>query len=220
MQTSSAQLTPTPQLSSALRDLREANLQRRTSEATALGLDPTLHPGAPAVTSVTDLAPVSPARPTAPALHVASSASTGVPSARDNGPAGVAVAARASERLYAVSVLTKEEGITTTIDKDALFEGKLRIRGGVAIFGRVHGDVVVDDEAPPNRCTVLIDRDAVVEGSVVGHKIVINGRVTGHVTAKAFLVLAESSVVEGDVRYHRMTMADTATIEGKFSKLK
>lgn len=126
----------------------------------------------------------------------------------------------AVDRTYSVSVMPKEEGLTTCIDRGAVFEGTLRLKAGALILGKVNGDVIVEQSAPRELSTILIDKDASIDGSVRGNKVVVHGKVNGTVESRTFLALAEGSEVSGEIRYSRMVMSDTAVIEGTLMKLR
>ena len=191
-------LSSPPGLKDALSDLQRGNRERRGEAA------PVISSKAEGPTDA------------APAVH--GHAATLSSALASDALEGKATAAK--EEPIALSMSPKEEGITTLIGRSARLEGKLIVKGGIAIMGTVIGDIEVEAGAPADKSTVLVNAGAVIEGSVRGNRVIVAGVVKGSVQARSFLALCESAVVEGDVEYQRMTMADTATIDGHFKKIR
>src|SRR5258707_10539988 len=99
-------------------------------------------------------------------------------------------------------------GAGTTVDGDVVFTGGLRIDG--IINGNV---ATVDNQAG----TLVISEQARVAGEVRVSHVVINGAVTGPVSANDYLELQAKARVHGDVRYRSLEMHVGAVVEGKLA---
>jgi cytoskeletal protein CcmA (bactofilin family) len=96
--------------------------------------------------------------------------------------------------------------LTTVIGPEAVFQGTLRSQGGIAVEGRIEGDVSAAD--------VLIKSGGQVQGDVIAQTIVISGKVQGNVSASVLLRLESDAQVLGDVRAAKMSVAEGASLEG------
>ena len=99
-------------------------------------------------------------------------------------------------------------GAGTTVDGDVVFAGGLRIDGVV------HGKVAtVDNQA----ATLVVSEQAKIDGEVRVSHVVINGTVSGPVTANDYLELQPKARVHGDVVYRTLEMHVGAIVEGKLA---
>jgi cytoskeletal protein CcmA (bactofilin family) len=97
-------------------------------------------------------------------------------------------------------------GAGTTVHGDVTFTGGLRIDGAV------HGKVAaVDTES----ATLVVSEQARVDGEVRVSHVVINGSVSGPVTARDYLELQAKARVNGDVEYRTLEMHVGAIVQGK-----
>lgn len=97
-------------------------------------------------------------------------------------------------------------GAGTTVHGDVTFSGGLRIDGAV------HGKVsTVDNES----ATLVVSEHARVDGEVRVSHVVINGSVSGPVTANDYLELQAKARVNGDVAYRTLEMHVGAIVQGK-----
>jgi cytoskeletal protein CcmA (bactofilin family) len=97
-------------------------------------------------------------------------------------------------------------GAGTTLQGDIQFTGGLRIDGNV--IGKV---ATVDNQSG----TLVISEQARVEGEVRVSHVVINGAVSGPVTANDYLELQAKARVQGDVLYRSLEMHVGAIVQGK-----
>jgi len=97
-------------------------------------------------------------------------------------------------------------GAGTRVDGDILFSGGLRVDG------IVHGKVSTLDNQPG---TLVISEHAKIEGEVRVSHVVINGAVTGPVSASDHLELQAKAQVHGDVVYRTLEMHVGAIVQGK-----
>jgi len=97
-------------------------------------------------------------------------------------------------------------GAGTTVEGDVTFSGGLRIDGVV------HGKVVTVDNQP---ATLVLSEQARIDGEVHVSHVVINGAVSGPVTANDYLELQAKARVNGDVVYRTLEMHVGAVVQGK-----
>ena len=97
-------------------------------------------------------------------------------------------------------------GAGTTVDGDVTFSGGLRIDGVV------QGKVATVDNQP---ATLVLSEQARIEGEVHVSHVVINGAVSGPVTANDYLELQAKARVNGDVVYRTLEMHVGAVVQGK-----
>ena len=97
-------------------------------------------------------------------------------------------------------------GAGTTVHGDVTFSGGLRIDGAV------HGKVEAVDNQP---ATLVVSEQARVDGEVHVSHVVINGAVSGPVTAKDYLELQAKARVNGDVVYRTLEMHSGAIVQGR-----
>ena len=93
----------------------------------------------------------------------------------------------------------------TTIKGDISFNGRLHVDG--KIDGAIRGDGA--------QAMLTLSEHAVVTGEVQAPHIVIDGAITGDVTASERLELASNARVEGNVYYKVLEMSAGAQINGK-----
>jgi cytoskeletal protein CcmA (bactofilin family) len=97
-------------------------------------------------------------------------------------------------------------GAGTTVEGDVTFSGGLRIDGAV------RGKVATVDNQP---ATLVLSEQARVDGEVHVSHVVINGAVSGPVTANDYLELQAKARVNGDVVYRTLEMHVGAVVQGK-----
>lgn len=104
------------------------------------------------------------------------------------------------------------ESIGTLIGAGTVVTGDLAFRGGLHLDGRVVGDVYGEAGTPS---TLTIGADGVIEGSVSVDALVLNGRVSGDVTARERVELGPTARVDGNVAYGVLQMAAGARVNGR-----
>ena len=90
--------------------------------------------------------------------------------------------------------------------------GDIVFTGGLRIDGTVEGKVTTVDNQPG---TLVISEKARVEGEVRVSHVVVNGVVSGPVTANDYLELQAKARVNGDVQYRALEMHVGAIVQGK-----
>jgi cytoskeletal protein CcmA (bactofilin family) len=97
-------------------------------------------------------------------------------------------------------------GAGTTVNGDVTFTGGLRIDG------TVRGNIAtVNGEAG----TLVVSESALIDGEIKVSHVVINGTVTGPITAHDFLELQPKAKVSGDIDYRTLEMHLGAMVQGK-----
>lgn len=91
------------------------------------------------------------------------------------------------------------------------------IRGDVTFSGRLHVDGTVDGSlhGEGDKAILTLSNNAKIAGEIHAPHVVINGIVTGDVSASSRLELAAGARVEGNVYYKVMEMSAGAQINGK-----
>lgn len=97
-------------------------------------------------------------------------------------------------------------GATTRIEGNVFFSGGLRVDG------TVRGNVAALPDQPG---TLVVSKNARVEGEVQAAHVVVNGTIVGPVHASESLELQTSSRVKGDVHYKSVEMLQGAIVEGR-----
>lgn len=96
-------------------------------------------------------------------------------------------------------------GAGTTID------GNLSFTGGMRIDGHVNGNVIATHGKPS---TLVLSEHARVTGDVTVTHLVVNGTISGPVSASEYLELQGKAKVTGDVHYKTLEIQLGAIIEG------
>jgi cytoskeletal protein CcmA (bactofilin family) len=104
-----------------------------------------------------------------------------------------------------------------TADTTTLIAQGTAIKGDIVFSGRLHVDGKVEGaiRGDGSQAMLTLSAHAVVAGEVQAPHIVINGAVTGDVTASERLELASNARVEGNVYYKVLEMSAGAQINGK-----
>jgi cytoskeletal protein CcmA (bactofilin family) len=102
-------------------------------------------------------------------------------------------------------------------DVTTLIAASTEIRGDVQFNGRLHVDGKIDGaiRGEGTNAMLTLSEHARVTGEVQAPHIVINGSITGDVTASERLELASNARVEGNVYYKVLEMSAGAQINGK-----
>lgn len=100
---------------------------------------------------------------------------------------------------------------TTLIATGTQIKGDIQFSGRLHVDGRIEG--AIRGEGP--QAMLTLSAQAVVTGEVQAPHIVIDGAITGDVTASERLELASNARVEGNVYYKLLEMSAGAQINGK-----
>jgi cytoskeletal protein CcmA (bactofilin family) len=107
---------------------------------------------------------------------------------------------------------SSQKRIDSLIGAGTVVQGNVVFAGGLRIDGAVDGKVATAEDA---QGTLVISELARVEGEVKVSHVVINGSVTGPVTAADYLELQAKARVNGDVVYRTLEMHVGAIVQGK-----
>ena len=105
-----------------------------------------------------------------------------------------------------------QKRIDSLIGAGTTLRGDIVFTGGLRIDGTVEGKVTTVDNQPG---TLIISEKARVEGEVRVSHVVVNGVVSGPVTANDYLELQAKARVNGDVQYRALEMHVGAIVQGK-----
>lgn len=102
--------------------------------------------------------------------------------------------------------------IDTLIGVGTVIEGNIRFTGGLRIDGQVNGNLTSAGDQPG---MVVISEQAVVEGEIRVHHVMVNGQVKGPIYADQTLELQPKASVTGDVHYQKLEMQMGAVVQGR-----
>lgn len=105
-----------------------------------------------------------------------------------------------------------QKRIDSLIGAGTTVEGDVTFTGGLRVDGTIHGQVNTVDGEP---ATLVLSEQARIVGEVRVSHVVINGSVTGPVTANDYLELQAKARVNGDVTYRTLEMHVGAIVQGK-----
>ena len=97
--------------------------------------------------------------------------------------------------------------VHTMIGADAVIQGNVTCQGGVAVYGKVFGDVT--SEGP-----VRIARGGEVHGNVQANDSQIGGTVDGNVRVENRAVLGSECNLKGDLVYRSLVIEEGAQFQG------
>ena len=97
--------------------------------------------------------------------------------------------------------------VHTMIGADAVIQGNITCQDGVAVYGKVYGDVT--SEGP-----VRIARGGEVHGNVQASDSQIGGTVDGNVKVENRAVLGAESNLKGDLVYRKLVIEEGAQFQG------
>jgi cytoskeletal protein CcmA (bactofilin family) len=98
--------------------------------------------------------------------------------------------------------------ITALLGRGATFVGKLTFEGGVRIDGKFKGEVFSDG-------ALIVGKGAQVDAEISVGDIVIEGTVTGNVTAQRSIEIRSSGCVTGDLTTPTLQIDRGAVFDGR-----
>lgn len=102
--------------------------------------------------------------------------------------------------------------IETLVGTETAIDGNIQFSGGLRVDGSVRGNV---SETGDKSSTLVLSEHGRIEGAIKVSHAVINGTVTGPVTAREYVELQAKSKVTGDVYYKTLEIHMGAIVEGK-----
>ena len=100
--------------------------------------------------------------------------------------------------------------VETLIGEQTEIQGDVQFAGGLHLDGRIKGRIL----STAKGAELSIGAKGVVEGDVYAPRIVLHGRVVGHVYAAEHISLGAKAHVLGNLYYKTMEMAAGAKIMG------
>ena len=99
----------------------------------------------------------------------------------------------------------KPSASNSIIDEWLTMKGDLESEGDILVKGKIHGNI---------RCKLLIvDENAMVEGSMIAEEVVVRGSVSGEIRSNR-VRLEESAVVDSEIYHRSFSVAEGAQIKG------
>lgn len=102
--------------------------------------------------------------------------------------------------------------IDTLIGEGTNIDGDLNFSGGMRIDGQVNGNVIATSDKPS---TLVLSEHARINGEVRVTHLVVNGSISGPVTASEYLELQGKARLAGDVHYKTLEIQLGAIVEGR-----
>lgn len=103
----------------------------------------------------------------------------------------------------------------TLISENVKIYGDLRFSGGIQLNGFVQGDIEAESASP---ACLWVTETGKVKGQVKVPSVTINGHIEGDVFSTEHLELAANAVVNGNVYYKVIEMAQGAVVNGQLHK--
>ncbi len=102
--------------------------------------------------------------------------------------------------------------IDSLIGAGTIIDGNVSFSGGMRIDGHVNGNVIATQGKPS---TLVLSEHAQVTGEVTVTHLVVNGVISGPVSASEYLELQGKAKVNGDVHYKTLEIQLGAIVEGR-----
>ena len=115
------------------------------------------------------------------------------------------------EKFSNKSLATHSEKFDTIIGRTTTSQGTLILLDSVRIDGRVQGNV---ESAPDCKIAVAIGPTGEVTGDIKAHRVMVAGKVFGHVHAADRVEFQKDSVVQGDISYGSIAVEHGARLSG------
>ncbi|NIZ40889.1 polymer-forming cytoskeletal protein [Entomospira entomophila] len=101
-----------------------------------------------------------------------------------------------------------ESSVESVFQEDVILEGNVQVKDGLAIKGRIIGDVKVESN-------IFIDKHASVVGNVEsGESLYLLGALKGDVKTKSRVEVIGKGKLDGDVTTGRMVIENGSTFNG------
>ena len=115
------------------------------------------------------------------------------------------------EKLSNKKMAYASEKFDTLIGRTTTIQGNLILLESVRIDGKVVGNIVADQSG---KITVAIGPMGEVVGDISAHRIMVAGKVTGHIYASERVEFQKDAVVHGDISYGSISVEHGANISG------
>jgi len=115
------------------------------------------------------------------------------------------------EKFSNKSMSASSEKFDTIIGRATTIQGTLVLLDSVRIDGRVVGNV---ESAPDCKIAVAIGPTGEVTGDIKAHRVMVAGKVFGHIHAADRVEFQKDSLVQGDVSYGSIAVEHGAKLSG------
>ena len=115
------------------------------------------------------------------------------------------------EKFSNKSMSASSEKFDTIIGRTTTIQGTLVLLDSVRIAGRVVGNV---ESAPDCKIAVAIGPTGEVTGDIKAHRVMVAGKVFGHIHAADRVEFQKDSLVQGDVSYGSIAVEHGAKLSG------
>jgi len=111
-------------------------------------------------------------------------------------------------------VMKEPQHIDTLIGIHSVFTGDLSFEGAVRIDGRFEGNIRSEKDG-----TLIISEGAFIKGEVSVPNLVLHGDINGNVCASSSLRIGAKGVLNGDVSYKVLSLAEGASMNGTCARI-
>jgi len=112
------------------------------------------------------------------------------------------------EPMAAIQPAAAPAGVQSRLGATVFLEGRIEAHEDLTIEGRFKGTIVLPSS------TLTISREAKVEADVQARNVILDGELTGTITASERVQIRETSFVSGDVTAGRISVASGARFKG------
>ena len=109
------------------------------------------------------------------------------------------------------SMSATSEKFDTLIGRTTTIQGNLIVRDSLRIDGKVVGNI---ESAPDSKITVAIGPTGEITGDITAHRVMVAGKVAGHIHAAERVEFQKDCVVQGDVSYGSIAVEHGAKLSG------
>ncbi len=109
------------------------------------------------------------------------------------------------------SMATNSEKFDTIVGRTTTIQGNLLLLDSVRIDGRVVGNI---ESAPDCKIAVAIGPTGEVTGDIKAHRVMVAGKVFGHIHAVDRVEFQKDSVAQGDISYGSIAVEHGAKLSG------
>ena len=106
--------------------------------------------------------------------------------------------------------------IDTLIGSGTVIDGNVSFSGGMRIDGEVNGNVSAVADKPS---TLVLSEQGRIRGKIDVTHLVVNGEISGPVTASEYLELHAKGRITGDVHYKILEIQVGAILEGRLMNI-
>ncbi len=118
------------------------------------------------------------------------------------------------KEIKQVKTMKETQHIDTLIGVHSVFTGDLSFEGAVRIDGRFEGNIHSEKDG-----TLIVSEGAFIKGEVHVPNLVLHGDINGDVFASHNLKVGAKGVLNGDVEYKVITLAEGAAINGRCTRI-